>query len=79
MLLRNHDPFEGLCDGTLLTCHGFDHNIIDVEISISNHLGKRVFVSRISFLLDSSKGTGFSFEQTQFPIRLSFAMKINKS
>ncbi|KAM6551270.1 hypothetical protein CsatB_001078 [Cannabis sativa] len=79
MLLRNINASEGLWNGTCLICRGFDRNIIDAEIAVRHYIGKRVFIPRIPFLPNVDENTGFPFKRTQFPIRLSFAMTINKS
>ncbi|KAG7951593.1 hypothetical protein I3843_12G015700 [Carya illinoinensis] len=79
MLLRNINPSEGLCNGTRLICRAFDQNVIDAEIAVGHHIGKRVFIPRIPFLPNVDENSGFPFKRTQFPIRLSFAMTINKS
>ncbi|KAF5481877.1 hypothetical protein F2P56_002491, partial [Juglans regia] len=50
MLLRNVNPSEGLCNGTRLICRNFERNIIDAEIVVGHHTGKRVFIPRIPFL-----------------------------
>ncbi|KAL7609961.1 hypothetical protein Lser_V15G13505 [Lactuca serriola] len=41
ILLRNLDPSNGLCNGTRLICKSFQHNVIDVEIAVGQHAGKR--------------------------------------
>ncbi|KAG7945229.1 hypothetical protein I3843_15G142000 [Carya illinoinensis] len=79
MLLRNINPSEGLCNGTRLICQAFDQNVIDAKIAVGHHSGKRVFIPRIPFLPNVDENSGFPFKRTQFPIRLSFAMTINKS
>ncbi|KAG2666472.1 hypothetical protein I3760_15G062300 [Carya illinoinensis] len=79
MLLRNINPSEGLCNGTWLICRNFDYNVIHAEIAIGHQTGKKVFIPRIPFLPKSDENSGFPFKRTQFPIRLSFAMSINKS
>ncbi|KAM6582635.1 hypothetical protein CsatB_009637 [Cannabis sativa] len=78
MLLRNINPSDGLCNGTCLICRAFEPNVIDAEIAVGHHRGKRVFISRIPFLPNVDENSGFPFKRTQFPIRLSFAMTINK-
>ncbi|KAG6687927.1 hypothetical protein I3842_11G098700, partial [Carya illinoinensis] len=79
MLLRNINPSEGLCNGTRLICRNFDHNVIHVEIAIGHQSGKKVFIPKIPFLPRPDENSGFPFKRTQFPIKLSFAMSINKS
>ncbi|KAM6547230.1 hypothetical protein CsatB_018906 [Cannabis sativa] len=79
MFLRNINPSDGLCNGTRLICRAFELNVIDAEIAVGHHRGKRVFIPRIPFLPNVDENSGFPFKRTQFPIRLSFAMTINKS
>ncbi|KAG7980350.1 hypothetical protein I3843_05G178700 [Carya illinoinensis] len=79
MLLRNINPSEGLCNGTRLICCNFNRNVIDAKISVGHHKGKRVFIPIIPFLPDINENNGCPFKRTQFPIKLSFAMTINKS
>ncbi|XP_060968564.1 uncharacterized protein LOC133036099 [Cannabis sativa] len=79
MLLRNINPSDGLYNGTRLICRAFEPNVIDAEIDVGHHRGKRVFIPRIPFLPNVDENSGFPFKRTQFPIRLSFAMTINKS
>ncbi|KAG7977529.1 hypothetical protein I3843_05G036100 [Carya illinoinensis] len=62
-----------------LICCNFNRNVIDAKISVGHHKGKRVFIPRIPYLPDITENNGFPFKRTQFPIKLSFAMTINKS
>ena len=78
ILLRNIDPTKGLCNGTRLTCYAFQPNVIDAEIDVGDH-GKRVFIPRIPLKPYENAKFPFPFKRTQFPIRLSFAMAINKA
>ncbi|KAG7985545.1 hypothetical protein I3843_03G030800 [Carya illinoinensis] len=79
MLLRNINPSEGLCNGTRLICRNFDRNVIHAEIAVGHHSGKKVFIPRILFLPNPDENSGFPFKRTQFPVKLSFTMSINKS
>ncbi|KAI3709788.1 hypothetical protein L2E82_39554 [Cichorium intybus] len=79
ILLRNIDPSNGLCNGTRLICKGFQLNVIDAEIAVGIHAGKRVFLPRIPLCPSADDMFPFKLKRKQFPIRLSFAMTINKA
>ncbi|XP_073152578.1 uncharacterized protein [Henckelia pumila] len=79
MLLRNLDPSDGMCNGTRMVCRGFCNNVIQAEISIGQHAGKMVLIPRIPLSVAENEGYPFQFKRKQFPIRLCFAMTINKS
>lgn len=78
MLLRNLNPTLGLCNGTRLIIRALGSRVIDAEIISGDHAGDRVFIPRIR-LQPSNSQLPFNFSRLQFPIRLSFAMTINKS
>ncbi|KAM5554594.1 hypothetical protein ABKV19_022807 [Rosa sericea] len=79
MLLRNIDPKSGLCNGTRLICRGFFPNFIDAEILTGHFKGTRVFLPRIPLKPSENVKLPFSLIRRQFPIRLSFALTINKA
>ncbi|KAL6901890.1 hypothetical protein ACP4OV_004766 [Aristida adscensionis] len=79
ILLRNLDPSNGLCNGTSLVVKAFQENVIDAEIIEGQHAGKRVFLPRIPMYPSEDEILPFKFKRKQFPIRLSFAMTINKA
>ncbi|KAH7517684.1 hypothetical protein FEM48_Zijuj09G0090600 [Ziziphus jujuba var. spinosa] len=79
ILLRNINPSEGLCNGTRLICRRFDQNVIDAEINVGEYRGKRVFLPRIPFMPIENVKDVLHFKRKQFPIRLCFAMTINKA
>ncbi|KAJ9567035.1 hypothetical protein OSB04_003001 [Centaurea solstitialis] len=79
MLLRNIDPSNGLCNGTRLICRGFQRNIIDAEIAVGQHAGKRVFLPRIPLCPSEYDMFSFKLKKKQFSIRLCFAVTINKA
>jgi ATP-dependent exoDNAse (exonuclease V) alpha subunit len=79
ILLRNIDPAGGLCNGTRLVVRGFQRNTVDAEIMVGDHAGKRIFLPRIPLCPSDDEMFPFQFKRKQFPIRLSFAMTINKA
>ncbi|PWZ10632.1 ATP-dependent DNA helicase PIF1 [Zea mays] len=79
ILLRNIDPVNGLCNGTRLVIRGFQRNSIDAEIVLGQHAGKRVFLPRIPLCPSDEEMFPFQFKRKQFPVRLSFAMTVNKA
>jgi len=79
ILLRNIDPANGLCNGTRLVVRGFVKNSINAEIVLGQHAGKRVFLPRIPLCPSDDEMFPFQFKRKQFPIRLSFAMTVNKA
>ncbi|XP_021733394.1 uncharacterized protein LOC110700196 [Chenopodium quinoa] len=78
-LLRNIMPSEGLCNGTRLVCKTFLPNVIVCEISVGQYKGTPVFVHRANLRPPANSSYPFAFERKQFPIKLCFAMTINKS
>jgi hypothetical protein len=78
MLLRNLDAGKGLCNGTrMILLHAYPR-ILEVIIISGDHRGEKAFIPRIT-LKPSSRQYPFNFKRRQFPVRLSFAMTINKS
>ena len=54
-------------------------NAIDAEIVGGQHAGKRVFIPRIPMSPSDDISLPFKLKRKQFPIRLSFAVIINKA
>ena len=79
ILLQNLDPYNGLCNGTRLIIRAFQDNVIDAEIIGGQHSGKQLFLPRIPMYPSEDDVLPFKFTRKQFPIRLSFAMTINKA
>src|SRR5438105_9332610 len=68
-----------LDNGTRLLVRAFQRNTIDAEIVLGEHAGKRVFLPRIPLCLSDDEMFPFKFKRKQFPIRVSFAMTIDKA
>ncbi|KAK6925452.1 DNA helicase Pif1-like [Dillenia turbinata] len=79
MLLRNLNPAEGLCNGTRMLCLDFNKNVIHAKITVGNFTDKQVFIPRIPLNSATDQSSPVPFRRTQFPIRLYFAMTINKA
>ncbi|KAJ9557182.1 hypothetical protein OSB04_011796 [Centaurea solstitialis] len=79
ILLKNLNPTEGLCNGTRLLCKDFNKNVIRAEIAFGDFAGKEVFIHRIPLQPTTGDEYMVPFKRIQFPIRLCFAMTINKA
>ncbi len=80
MLLRNLDPSKGLCNGTRMIVRDIRNRVIKCEIVSGDErfAGKIVLIPRIT-LEPSAENLPIPLKRRQFPIRLAFAMTINKS
>jgi ATP-dependent exoDNAse (exonuclease V) alpha subunit len=80
MLLRNLDPQKGLCNGTRCVLINCTTRVLQVRVlggDISDE-DRVAFIPRIT-LFGPEEDLGFKFSRRQFPVRLAFAMTINKS
>ncbi|XP_039483119.1 uncharacterized protein LOC120446291 isoform X2 [Drosophila santomea] len=75
IILRNLNPPQ-LCNGTRLVIKKITGNILEATILAGKFKGKVVLLPRISMIPSDSI---IPFKRLQFPIRLAFAMSINKS
>ncbi len=78
MLLRNLNTRRGLCNGTRLVVEELKNNVIKAKILTGNSSGEQVLIPRID-LIPSDEDIPFQLRRRQFPVRLAFAMTINKS
>ncbi|GBN57892.1 hypothetical protein AVEN_30384-1 [Araneus ventricosus] len=75
ILLRNLDPPK-LCNGTRLSVKRLLTNIIEATILTGKEKGQDVFIPRIPLV---PTDIPFSFKRLQFPVRLAFAITVNKA
>jgi ATP-dependent exoDNAse (exonuclease V) alpha subunit len=78
IILKNLDPVNGVCNDSRGVLTRFRNRVIEVELITRNHTTHKVFVPRINNYLTEEQ-VAFKFTRRQFPVRLSFAMTINKS
>jgi ATP-dependent DNA helicase PIF1 len=79
ILLRNLDYAGGLCNGTRLIIVHLGRHMLEGRILTGNHRGQTAFIPRISLDTATSSGLPFTLRRRQFPVRLAFAMTINKA
>ena len=75
MLLKNLDA-PRLCNGTRLYVKSLMPHVIEATILRGYAKGEDVFIPRIPMVPSDMP---FDFKRLQFPVRLAFAMSINKA
>jgi len=78
LLLCNLNQLIGLCNGTRLIIKRLSQHVIEAEIITGNNVDKRVFIPRI-IISPSRTYWPFVLRCRQFPVRVAFAITINKN
>ncbi|PKU84593.1 ATP-dependent DNA helicase PIF1 [Dendrobium catenatum] len=79
MLLTNLDPLNGLCNRTRMIYKSFKNNVIIAQISMGQFSGKTIMIPQIPLCTSDDEALPFKFQRKKFPVRLCFAMTINKA
>ena len=80
ILLRNLSPANGLCNGSRMVLLRATGRVLETRIIGGDHNGEIALIPRIT-LTPSARNAGFPFvlKRRQFPVRLAFAISINKA
>ena len=79
MLLRNLNPKRGLCNGTRLIFNKVHRNyLLECSIVGGDFNNRKILIPRIT-LKPKDREYSFDWSRRQFPVRVCFAMTINKS
>ncbi len=79
MALRNLCTDNGICNGTRMIVRDMKDNVILAEVINGAHAGHIQMIPRVPLDTSSDPRVPFTHVRHQFPIRLAYAMTINKS
>jgi ATP-dependent DNA helicase PIF1 len=78
MLLRNLKQNIGLCNGTRLLICELGQRVLQCVILMGTNISETVYIPRSS-LTNTDVKWPFTLQRRQFPVRVCYAMTINKS
>ena len=78
MVLRNINPGDGVCNGSRGILTRATPRVLEVRLLTGEHAGELIFIPRMGIIPNETQ-VPFKLKRLQFPIRLCFAMTINKS
>jgi hypothetical protein len=77
-VLRNLDPTNGICNGTRAVVTRMTNRVLEIRLINGKNAGSTHFIPRIK--MDTTDiEIPFPMRRIQFPVRLAFAMSINKA
>jgi hypothetical protein len=79
ILMRNLSPSNGLCNGSRMIVTGMSERVLQVQLIGGDHDGEPAFIPRISLIPTSTPNFSFKIRRRQFPVRLAFAITINRA
>ena len=79
MMMRNLSVQQGLCNGTRLTIEQIQSKVIKAKIITGTFAGTFHFIPRITLTTENEPDIPFNMCRRQFPIKLAYAMTINKA
>lgn len=80
ILLRNLSPSSGLCNGTRMVITRMGDRVLETRLLGGERDGQLALIPRISLTPSTrTADLSFRFRRRQFPIRLAFALSINKA
>ena len=68
-----------MCNGTRLRVLSLQKNVLQCQILTGDKAGDIVLIPRITISSQKNNGASFILQRHQFPVKLAFAMTINKS
>jgi ATP-dependent DNA helicase PIF1 len=78
ILLRNLNPAQGLCNGTRLRVDRISTSFLTTTVMSGPKTGSVILLPRIT-LISEDASMPFKLSRYQFPVRIAFAMTINKA
>ena len=78
MVLKNLDAANGVCNGSRGILSRCSNRVLEMELITGDFAGQKVFIPR-TLNTPTEEQVAFKFTRRQFPVRLCFAMTINKS